>query len=68
MNSNWQEELHSVANWSVATDFKGLIAGNYIVKVRDSKGCEDQVAVNLVIPTVITATITVNKTTLSLFW
>jgi|GEM_PF-567038 len=57
----------AIKTWSGSTQFTGLVAGNYIVKVRDTKTCVDQVQVNFVNPTPIAATIGVNKTTLSCF-
>jgi gliding motility-associated-like protein len=53
--------------WGSTTDFTGLKAGNYIVKVKDSKMCEAQVPVILVNPTPIAATITAVNQTLTCF-
>ena len=42
-----------VTPWSTVSNFNGLTAGNYTVKVRDPKGCEVSTTVPLVIPTLI---------------
>ncbi|WP_064714908.1 SprB repeat-containing protein, partial [Flavobacterium succinicans] len=42
-----------VTSWSSVSDFNGLIAGNYVVKVRDSRGCEVFTTVDLSNPTPI---------------
>ena len=65
--------LGVISSWSATTDFNGLIAGNYVVKVRDTQTslnstfCERQVAIALVNPTPITATIIVDKPILTCF-
>jgi gliding motility-associated-like protein len=65
--------LGVISSWSATTDFNGLIAGNYVVKVRDTQTslnstfCERQVAIALVNPTPITATIIVDKSMLTCF-
>lgn len=62
-----------ISPWSATTDFNGLIAGNYVVKVRDTQTslnstfCERQVAIALGNPTPITATIIVDKPILTCF-
>ncbi|KFC60064.1 T9SS type B sorting domain-containing protein [Flavobacterium gilvum] len=53
--------------YSSQSNFSNLTAGLYTVSVRDSKGCEDQVQVNLVNPTPIAATIIVDKPMLACF-
>jgi len=66
----YQLELVSgtvVRAWATSPNFTGLGAGNYVVKVRDSKGCVDATPVNLLIPTPIVATITVDKPVLNCF-
>ena len=65
--------LGVISPWSATTDFNGLIAGNYVVKVRDTQTslnstfCERQVAISLGNPTPITATIIVDKPILTCF-
>ncbi|SHG56134.1 gliding motility-associated C-terminal domain-containing protein [Flavobacterium micromati] len=58
----YQYELNLNGNPIVAygtqTEFTGLVAGNYIINVRDSKGCIDQVIVVLANPTLIVFTAT----------
>ncbi|PZX95411.1 hypothetical protein DOS84_02275 [Flavobacterium aquariorum] len=57
----------TIKTWASRSEFTGLVAGDYIVKVRDSKACVDQIQVTLVNPKPIIAAIAVNKTTLSCF-
>lgn len=65
--------LGVISPWSATTDFNGLIAGNYVVKVRDNQTslnstfCERQVPIALGNPTPITATIIVDKPILTCF-
>lgn len=49
------------------SSFTDLTAGNYTVTVRDSKGCEDLVDVQLVDPTPVTITASADVTTLNCF-
>jgi large repetitive protein len=46
-----------ITAWSSVTNFIDLGPGNYTVRVRDSRGCEEFTTVLLVIPTPITGTI-----------
>ncbi|WP_281227242.1 T9SS type B sorting domain-containing protein [Flavobacterium aquiphilum] len=66
----FQLELASgtvIRAWATSPDFTGLVAGNYIVKVRDTKLCVSQVSVPLVNPTPITITATPSVTKVSCF-
>ncbi|WP_281322979.1 T9SS type B sorting domain-containing protein [Flavobacterium aestivum] len=56
-----------ISRWSTVSEFSRLGAGNYIVKVKDSKGCEDTVSVTLSIPTPIAFTATPSTTLLTCF-
>lgn len=56
-----------ITGWGSSSNFTSLIAGDYIVKVRDSKKCIDKVAVTLVNPTPITAVLLADKLTLACF-
>ncbi|WP_409446140.1 beta strand repeat-containing protein, partial [Mariniflexile rhizosphaerae] len=56
-----------VVPYSSVSNFTGLTAGDYIVKVKDSKDCEASVPVTLVVPTPINATVTGTPTLLSCF-
>ncbi|MGL2992981.1 T9SS type B sorting domain-containing protein [Flavobacterium sp. TSSA_36] len=47
-----------ISPWSTTSTFNGLTAGNYVVKVRDSRGCEVFKTVVLNNPTPITFTAT----------
>lgn len=53
-----------ITPWSSTTNFTNLGPGNYTVRVRDSRGCEDFTNVSLVIPTPITGTINASVTNL----
>ncbi|QIH39003.1 T9SS type B sorting domain-containing protein [Flavobacterium sp. Sr18] len=53
-----------VSDWSTTSTFIGLTAGNYVVKVRDSKGCEVFTTVVLNNPTPIAFTTTTTNATL----
>jgi gliding motility-associated-like protein len=58
----------AVRPWSTVANFTGLAAGNYTVRVRDSKLCSSvTVDVSLVDPTPIAATIVSDKTSLTCF-
>ena len=66
----FQLELASgtvIRAWATSPDFTGLVAGSYIVKVRDTKLCVSQVSVPLVNPTPITITATPSVTKVSCF-
>ncbi|HKO77846.1 MAG TPA: T9SS type B sorting domain-containing protein [Flavobacterium sp.] len=66
----FQLELASgtvVTPWRSSSYFPNLIAGDYVVKVRDAKTCVDQVAVSLVNPTPIAAVLEADKLTLACF-
>ncbi|HEU4790001.1 MAG TPA: T9SS type B sorting domain-containing protein [Flavobacterium sp.] len=56
-----------VTPWGSSADFPNLIAGDYIVKVRDAKTCVDQIAVTLVNPTPIVAVLVADKLSLACF-
>lgn len=49
--------LGVVTPWSSVSNFTNLGPGNYTVRVRDSRGCEEFTNVSLVIPSAITGTI-----------
>ncbi|WP_281324468.1 T9SS type B sorting domain-containing protein [Flavobacterium sp. IMCC34518] len=53
-----------ISDWSTTSSFNGLTAGNYVVKVRDPKGCEDFKTVQLVVPALITFTPIITNATL----
>jgi gliding motility-associated-like protein len=53
--------------WSTVSNFTGLGAGNYTVKVRDSKGCENNATVVLSIPTPIAFVATPSTALLTCF-
>lgn len=53
-----------VSDWSTTSTFNGLTAGNYVVKVRDSRGCEVFRTVVLTNPTPIAFTTTTTNATL----
>ncbi|MFI0431482.1 beta strand repeat-containing protein, partial [Mariniflexile sp. HMF6888] len=57
----------TVVPYSSVSNFTGLTADNYIVRVKDSKGCEAFVPVTLVVPTPINATVAATPTLLSCF-
>ncbi len=49
-NSNYEYTINGTDYFTSGT-FSGLVAGDYTVRVRDSKGCLDQVAVAITQPT-----------------
>jgi gliding motility-associated-like protein len=49
---------NSIVAYGTQTEFTGLVAGNYTINVRDSKGCVDFVNVTLANPTPIAFTAT----------
>ncbi|WP_281238319.1 T9SS type B sorting domain-containing protein [Flavobacterium praedii] len=53
-----------ISDWSTTSSFNGLTAGNYVVKVRDPKGCDDFKTVQLVVPALITFTPIITNATL----
>ncbi|MCZ8229980.1 SprB repeat-containing protein, partial [Flavobacterium sp.] len=53
-----------IADWSTTSTFEGLTAGNYVVKVRDSRGCEVFTTVDLNNPTPIAFTTTTTNAAL----
>jgi gliding motility-associated-like protein len=65
----YQFELSGPVNvtYSTQSNFTNLSAGLYTIRVKDSKGCVDQIQVTLANPTPIAATATPSTTLLSCF-